>query len=189
MSSSAEELIRHHRYTVTDYYRMVQTGILQTDDRVELIEGSIIDRVPIGSLHGGVVNHLNKLLNSSVGDNAIVSVQNPVRLSDLSEPEPDIALLKPRDDFYASAHPGPQDILLMVEVAQSSLDYDREIKLPLYARHGIAVTWLIDLDAKKIFCYSNIEAERYTSVYEIDTNRPVELPGLKGVSIDLAGLF
>lgn len=113
---------------------MAQAGILAEDDRVELIDGDLIDMRPIGSRHAGAVSRLTSLFGAGVGAEAIVSVQNPVQLDRYSQPQPDLALLRPRADFYAESHPQPADVLLIVEVAEASLDYDRDVKVPLYAR-------------------------------------------------------
>ncbi|MDX1532353.1 MAG: Uma2 family endonuclease, partial [Rhodothermales bacterium] len=134
------------RFTVDEYYAMARAGILTADDRVELIEGRILAMSPIGSRHAACVKRLARLLHERLGDHAIVGVQDPVRLGDLSEPEPDVSLLTPRADFYAAAHPGPADVLLLVEVADTSAGVDRRVKLPLYARSGIAEVWLVVLD-------------------------------------------
>jgi len=129
---------------------MAAAGILSEDDRVELIEGEIIEMAAIGSRHAACVMRLTRLFSLGVGDAALVLVQNPVRLSDLSEPQPDLALLKPRADYYAAAHPGPDDVLLIVEVADSSVVYDRTVKTPLYARAGIREFWLVDLERQQV---------------------------------------
>ncbi len=118
-------------FTVDEYQRMVEAGILQEDDIVELIEGEIVAMAPIGSLHAACVNRLPRLFAEIFGAEAIVSVQNPVTVGDYSEPQPDISLLKYRPDFYASRHPRPEEIYMVVEVADSSLAFDREIKVPL----------------------------------------------------------
>jgi len=125
----AAPLVRH-RFTVEEYHRMGQAGILSEDDRVELIEGEIVEMAPVGSRHAACVKRLNALLSRRAGGRALVSVQDPIRLGEHSEPQPDLALLKPREDFYAAAHPGPEDVLLVIEVAETSLEYDREVKLP-----------------------------------------------------------
>jgi len=138
------DLLTRHRLTVDHYHRMVESGILGPDDRVELVSGEVLDRSPIGSLHAAIVRALARWMAASVGDRAILSVQNPVFLDDASEPQPDIAILAPRVDCYAAAHPSPGDVLLVVEVAETSLAYDLEVKVPLYARHGIAEVWVID---------------------------------------------
>ena len=138
-----------HRVTVADFHKMSEAGIFLEDDRIELIEGEMVDMAPIGSRHAGMVNKLNRLF-SAVGGQALVSTQNPLRLDPYSEPEPDLMLLKPRADYYAEAHPGASDVLLLIEVSDTTARFDREVKLPLYARHGIAEVWLIDLDARAV---------------------------------------
>jgi Uma2 family endonuclease len=124
-------------FSVDDYYRMVEVGLLKEDERVELIEGEVIRMSPIGSRHAACVARLTKLFSRLAGDGAIVWVQNPVRLNDFSEPQPDVALLKPRADFYAGAHPAAADVLLIVEVSDTTIGYDRQVKVPLYARGGM----------------------------------------------------
>lgn len=147
MTSAAPE---RHRFSVAAYHRMADAGLFGEDDRVELVEGEIIDMAPIGSRHAACVSRLNRLLVNGLGDRAVISVQSPVRLGDLSEPQPDIAVLVPRDDFYAGAHPGPADVILVVEVADTTLAWDRDVKLPLYAGAGVAETWVIDLTAETV---------------------------------------
>jgi len=160
----AAELVKY-RFTVKDYHRMMEAGIFHEDDRVELLEGEIIEMAPIGPGHAGGVNRLlNAFLPLQAERKAIVSVQNPLRLGQHSEPQPDLALLKPRPDFYAQGHPGPQDVLLAVEVMESSAGYDREVKVPLYARFGIPETWLVDLEQRLIEVYRNPTAQGYEVV-------------------------
>ena len=130
-------------FTAEEYHALGEAGILAEDDRVELIDGQIIAMSPIGSHHVAVVNRLNLLFVSRVGAAAITSVQNPVQLSDRSEPEPDVTLLRPRADFYANGLPGPEDVLLLVEVADATLAFDREVKLPRYAAAGIPEVWIV----------------------------------------------
>lgn len=150
MHALADPLITRHRLSVEDYHRMAEAGILHEDDRVELIEGEIIDMAPIGSWHAGTVKRLASLFISAVGRHAIVSIQDPVCLDLYSEPQPDIALLRPREDYYTRGHPGPGDVLLIVEVAQSSLAYDLEVKVPLYARHAIPEVWVMDAESGSV---------------------------------------
>ncbi|GIX49188.1 MAG: hypothetical protein KatS3mg131_3399 [Candidatus Tectimicrobiota bacterium] len=133
------------RFTVDEYEQMGRAGILGEDDRVELIAGEIVEMTPIGSRHAACVARLTHLLSHQLGSRAIVWVQNPLRLGALSEPQPDLCLLKPREDFYAAGHPGPQDVLLLVEVAETSVASDREVKLPLYSRFGLPEVWLVNL--------------------------------------------
>jgi Uma2 family endonuclease len=149
------------RFTVDEYHRMGAAGILREDDRVELIEGEIVEMTPIGSRHAGQINRLNSLLAARLGSDAIVAVQNPVRLSATSELQPDVALLRPRADFYRNAHPGPADVLLIIEVADTSIEADRRVKVPLYAKAGIAEVWLLDLTSNRVVVYRRPTPEGY----------------------------
>ena len=124
---------------------MVDAGILAEDDRVELLEGDIVEMAPIGSRHAACVNRLNQLLSTRIAGPFIVAVQNPIRLGEFSEPQPDLAILRPRPDFYSESHPGPEDILLLVEVSDTSAEYDREVKVPAYGTAAIPEVWLVDL--------------------------------------------
>ncbi|MCI2429873.1 Uma2 family endonuclease [Candidatus Acetothermia bacterium] len=151
-------------FTVTEYYQMAQAGILSEDDRVELLEGEIIEMSPISSRHASCVSRLNYVLQSRVQDRAIVSVQNPVRLSEHSEPQPDLTLLRPRADFYGVAHPQPQDVLLLVEVCETSTHFDRRVKLPLYAKAGIPEVWLVDLTQQQIEVYRSPSQQGYSQI-------------------------
>jgi Uma2 family endonuclease len=135
-----------HPLTVEIYTQMVEAGILGEDARVELLNGELFDMSPTGSRHAAVVDRLNFLLGRLVRPNAIVRVQSPIQLTTISLPEPDIALLRARDDFYADAHPGPADVLLLVEVSDSSLAYDTERKLPAYAAEGVPEVWIVNLN-------------------------------------------
>ncbi len=133
-----------HLISVDAFHRMGETGILGPQDRVELIDGEIIDMSPIGVLHAAIVDVLARHFGRRAGELVFVRCQNPLRLDDISEPEPDIAILRPRADFYMTAHPGAADVLLVIEVADTSLAYDLGTKVPLYARHGIPEVWVID---------------------------------------------
>ncbi len=141
---------QRHPFSVADYVRMTEAGILAEDDRVELIEGDVVHMPPVGSQHAAPVKRLNLFLGRRVGDRALLSVQDPIRLDDFSEPEPDIALLRPRDDFYAAAHPGANDVLLLIEVSDTSARFDRSVKLPLYASHGIREVWIVDVAGRAV---------------------------------------
>jgi Uma2 family endonuclease len=133
-----------HRFSIADYDRMIDTGILTENNAVELIRGEILDKMPIGDAHSACVKRLRTRLGNLLGDRAVFGVQDPIRLTD-SEPEPDITVLAPRDDFYASGRPGPDDVLLLIEVSDSSLDFDRTVKGPLYAEAGIREYWIVNL--------------------------------------------
>ena len=140
-----------HRFDVDDYYRMAEAGILSREDRVELIEGEIVDMTPIGSAHGGTTTFLTSLVAHLVADGEVLaSVQGPVRLDRHNEPQPDLMLLRPRADFYRTSHPTAADVLLLVEIADSSLAYNRGPKLALYARLGVPEVWIIDLAGRAV---------------------------------------
>jgi Uma2 family endonuclease len=143
---------------------MVQAGILGEDERLELLDGEVREMSPIGSRHVACVNRLNTLFTLHVRGQAIVSIQNPIRLSDYSEPEPDIAVLHARDDYYAAALPVAEDVLLVVEVADTSLAYDREDKLPRYAAALIAEVWIVDLEHNTVGRYIRPLHDRYAEV-------------------------
>lgn len=143
-------LSTRYRFSVEDYHRMADSGILGEDDRVELIDGEVLTMSPIGSRHIAVVNFLNQYTVSMCRAKALVQVQNPILLGDHSEPEPDLSVVKPREDYYASGRPTAADTLLVIEVADATLEYDRQIKLPLYARHGIPEAWLVDLVTNRV---------------------------------------
>jgi len=147
--------------TVDEYHQAVYAGILLEDDPVELIEGRLVVRQPIGSRHAGTVTRLDRLLARAVGDRAVVWVGNPVRLSRRSEPQPDLMLLRPRADDYVNALPSPAETLLLVEVADSTLRFDRTVKVPLYARDGIPEVWLVDLEHRRLVVYTEPDAGAY----------------------------
>ena len=145
--------LARRRFTSAEYHQMVEAGILAEDDRVELIEGEIIEMSPIGRHHAATVRRLSDLSFHTFRDVALVDIQNPIRLSDESEPQPDLTLVRRRPDFYDSGLPGPEDIFLVVEVADTSLAYDRRLKIPLYGRSGIPEAWLIDVTKRTITVY------------------------------------
>ncbi|MCP4400542.1 MAG: Uma2 family endonuclease [bacterium] len=153
-----------HWFSVEEYGLLSDAGILHEDDRLELIEGRIIDMAPIGSAHAGSVNRLLGIFVNLFQDRAIVSVQNPVQLDAYSEPQPDLMLLRPRDDFYAERHPEPEDVLLLLEVADTSLDYDRNVKIPLYAGHAIQEVWLLNLRDQTIEVYRAPSSAGYENI-------------------------
>src|ERR1043165_1951409 len=139
-----------HRFRVEEYHRMAETGILPPDARIELLDGKIIDMSPIGPFHGGVTKRLNRFFSRTANGRWIVAVQDPVRLDDYSEPEPDLMLLKPSLGDYTDHHPTAADVFLLIEVAVSSLDYDGGDKLRAYARSGISEVWIVDLVERSV---------------------------------------
>ena len=134
---------------------------MKEDDRVEQIEGEVIEMNPIGSRHAACVGRLTMLFGRLAGDFAIVWVQNPVRVNDYSEPVPDVTILTRRDDFYAQANPGPEAVLLLVEVSDSTLEYDRQIKVPLYARAAVPEVWLVNLPEEVLEVYARPSGGKY----------------------------
>jgi Uma2 family endonuclease len=182
--------VSRRRFTVDEYRRMLESGILAEDDRVELINGEIVEMAPIGSRHAACVKRLNNLFSRQVGDRAVVGVQDPVRLDEYSEPQPDLTLLRPRPDYYAGGHPGPEDVLLVVEVAETSAEYDRQIKVPLYARAGIREVWLVDLAASAVEVYREPTPEGYRQVRRFgrgETLSPEALPDINLALDDILG--
>ena len=189
MATTANDIIQKHRLTVEEYHRMGEAGILGPQDRVELIEGEIIDMSPIGSNHAGTVNYLNQVLFAALQENAIISPQNPIILNDRNEPEPDIVLLKPRKDFYRQSHPTPNDVLLIIEVADTSLRYDSEIKIPLYARYGIPEVWIVDLENNQLTKYLSPNDDHYESSNVVNDLSQISVQELPELKINLANLF
>ena len=151
-------------FTVDDYHRLAECGILGEDNRVELLDGQVVEMTPIGPRHAVCVDRLNRLLSRIAGDSAVVRVQSPVTLGSRTEPEPDIALLQLPIERYQQTHPRPADLLLVIEVADTSADYNREVKIPLYARAGIPETWLVNIPSERIETYRNPGPEGYGDV-------------------------
>jgi Uma2 family endonuclease len=168
-------------FTVEEYHRMAEAGILSEDDRVELLEGEITAMAPIGSRHQACVDRLTELFSAQVQRRAVVRVQGPIRLGERSEPQPDLALLRPRADFYAEAHPGSEDVLLVVEVAETSAAYDREVKVPLYARFGVPEVWLVDLAGEQLEVFRQPSPQGYQDLRTLrrgEAVAPLLLPDL-----------
>ncbi|MCL1465853.1 Uma2 family endonuclease [Argonema galeatum] len=157
------QLLRR-KFTVEQYHQMVDAGILTEDDRVELIRGEIVEMTSIGRRHAAGVNRLVRLFTQLLGDNIILSPQNPVELDEGSEPQPDVALLQPRPDFYESGHPQIQDIILLIEVADTTVESDRNVKIPLYAENGIVEAWLVDINEQCVEVYRSPSPTGYQNV-------------------------
>jgi Uma2 family endonuclease len=182
--------IARRQFTVDDFYRMLEVGIFTEDDRVELIDGEIIEMSPIGSRHAACVMRLTTLFAEQLGRTAFVNVQNPLRLHRKAEPLPDVVVLKPRADFYAQSHPGPGDVLLVVEVADATLAYDRRVKVPLYARAGIPEVWIVNLVKGIVEGYSRPDGNNYVEVKKVGRGQdlsPLQLPKLTLRADDILG--
>lgn len=189
MGLSEDFAALRHRISVGDYHRMGDAGVLAPEARVELIEGEIVDMAPIGKAHASIVDRLNRELVRAVGERAIVRVQGPVQLGELSEPEPDLMLLMPRADFYREAAVAAADVLLIIEVADTTQRYDRRVKVPLYARHGIPETWVIDLENRLVHFHRRPGPSGYADVSSGEHPGVVQIEALAGISISLSGVF
>ena len=182
--------LKRYRFTRADYHRMAQTGILKPDARVELIDGEIIEMNPIGRPHRSCVDRLNDLFVPNVRPRAIVRVQSSIVLGDFGEPEPDLTLLRRRPDFYLDSDEAPEDILLVVEVADTSERYDRRTKAPLYARNGLPELWIVDLNRELITRYLDPTPTGYgtTRVYRRgESLSPLAFPDLLIAVNDVLG--
>ena len=172
-------------FNVREYERMIETGILTKYDRVELIEGEIVEMSPIGISHAACVNRLTTLLVQKLGRDAIVSVQNPVKLGERSEPQPDFALLKWRDDFYGQSLPTPDDVLLLIEVSDTTLKFDRQVKAPLYARAGIGEFWLVNLQDDEVEIYANPSGGAYQLVKNVGRGETINSENVSGLTLEV----
>jgi Uma2 family endonuclease len=168
---------------------MAEVGLLAPDARTELIEGEVIEMGRMGSPHAGKVGQLTHLIVPVLGYSAQIRVQLPVHLDDYSEPMPDLAVVRPLKDFYASRHPGSADTLLIVEVSDSSLRFDRDVKVPLYSRHQVPEVWLLDLPRNRIHFFRAPRDGVYTDVSFMDNPKVVALSALQEITVDLSGLF
>ena len=174
-------------FTIEEYERMVETGILKRDDRVELIEGEIGEMSPIGNPHAAYVTNLTHILVTRVGDRARVRVQGPVRVPPRSKPQPDLALLRPRS--YVRVGATTEDVLLVIEVADTSLEYDRTVKLRLYARAGIPEYWVVDANAEVLHLYRAPAGDGYREHRHAVRGETVELPAFPGAAIPVDAIF
>ena len=184
-----DPLLRHrHRFSVDDYYRMAVVGILRPDSRVELIDGEVIEMPPIGPRHASIVTELQNRLIKAVGDAAIVRVQNPVRLGPGDEPEPDLAVVTQPAVKYRTRHPEPSDILLLIEVADSSVGLDRDVKLVRYAYTGVPEVWLVEAKAGTITRHHEPTPNGYRGSEEVQDQDEIRVPGLTNVMLNLQQL-
>jgi len=178
------------RFSVDEYYRMAEVGILTERDRVELIEGEVVMMSPMGSRHAACIARLEAAFHAALtGDVAQVRTQLPVRLDAWNEPEPDVALVVPRADFYANAHPAALDVLIAVEVGDATAAGDRRSKLPLYARFGIREVWLIDVQAQHVEVHSRPADERFEELRTFHRGDRLCSTTLSGLSLDVAAIL
>jgi len=178
------------RFSVADFHRLGEVGIIKPRDRVELIEGELLSMAPMGSWHAATIALLHEALLLGLAGRAIVSSQKPLVLDDYSEPEPDLLVLRPRADRYRDALPGPGDVLLLIEVGDTTAHYDRSLKAALYARHGILELWVVDRQSQVVWVHRQPQAtaSRYDEVRRVEHGRlaPMAFPA---VGVEIAGLF
>lgn len=178
--------VTRRSFTVAEYERMGQFGIFSEGERVELVNGEIIKMSPIGKRHAAVVGHLTQIIALLIQRTAILWVQNPIRLSDRSEPQPDLMVLKPRPDFYETSRPTPEDVLLVIEVSDTTLDYDRKVKVPLYARAGVPETWLVNLGEERIEVYANPAGAAYQTAESYARGDELQARALAALRLSVA---
>lgn len=156
--------VLHKKFTSDQYQQMIQSGILTDCDRVELISGEILEMSPVGRQHAACVDRLTELFILSLSTQAMVRNQNPIRLENNSEPQPDLVILKRRDDFYSGRHPISEDVLALIEVSDTTIEFDRTVKLPLYAQARIAEVWIIDINSQIIEVYRDPSGDFYQEI-------------------------
>jgi Uma2 family endonuclease len=178
-----------HRFSVTEYHRMAETGILRPGARVELLDGKIIDMSPIDPFHGGVTKRLNRIFTRLAQGRWVVSVQDPLHMDDHSEPEPDVMLVKPATDDYTSHHPQPDDVFLLIEVSDTTLDYDRGEKLAAYGRAGIPEVWILNLNDKSIEVYREPHFTGYGWSKTLRAGDKASLLAFPDVAVDAADVL
>ena len=178
-----------HRFNVKEYYRMAETGVLKPDARVELLDGKVIDMSPIGPFQGSISKHLNKIFSAAAQGRWLVALQDPVRLGDHSEPQPDLMLLQPAADFYRKRHPQPEDVFLLVEVSDTTLTTDREDKIPAYGHAGIGEVWIINLADLTIEVYREPHFTGYGSKTILRVGDKASLQTFPDAVVDVAELL
>ncbi len=176
-------------FTVDEYHKMLEAGVLTENDQVELIRGEIVQMSPIGFRHAACVDRLTELFIIRLVQLARVRVQNPVTLDDSSEPQPDIALLRRRPDFYQTGHPTPSDIFLLVEVSDTTVNYDREVKIPLYAEDNIAEVWLVNLTEQCLEVYRQPSVQGYRTVQSFQIGETLTIQALPDVTFTVDELL
>jgi Uma2 family endonuclease len=182
-------VLTRHKFSTNDYHQMIELGILTKDDHVELINGEIIAMAAIGSHHSGCTNKSSQFFNKRLSARVIVSTQNPIALEDGTEPEPDIALLIPRDDFYAKGHPTPADIFFVLEIADTSFLYDKEVKLMKYARASIAEAWLLNLNQDEILACRDPSSDGYQGIQTIQRGQTLSLLAFPDITVSVDDLL
>jgi Uma2 family endonuclease len=178
-----------HLTDIYEWHKMGAAGVFSENNHIELIDGEILDMAPIGFNHAGHLNRLTHLFSMLVSDKAILSIQNPVQLSRFSEPEPDIMLLKPNADFYCTRHPNADDVLLLIEVSDTTLNYDQNKKLHLYARHNIPEYWILNLNDNCLEVYRKPHREVYGEKTTLQSSDNIVLSQLPYINIEVSAIL
>jgi Uma2 family endonuclease len=186
MSIAMHKWPRRHRISVEHYYRMAEAGLFAPDERVELIDGEVVDMPPMGTRHAAQLSHLVDLLSAAIGERGMVRVQLPLRLDDASEPQPDIAIVLPRSDYYEHRHPGGADTLLAIEISDTTLEFDRDVKAPLYVQCGVPECWVLDIRASRLLRFRQ-SAGREIALTESEFGA-IAIAALPGVTVNLEPL-
>jgi Uma2 family endonuclease len=181
--------ILHKKFTVGQYHQMIESGILTDRDRVELLQGEIIEMSPVGRQHAACVDRLTELFVLRLFSQAIIRVQSPIHLSNNSEPQPDVAILQRRPDFYAESHPQPKDIFALVEVSDTTIEFDRTVKVPLYAQDDIAELWIVDLNTETVQVYREPHSTGYQSVQTLHRGQTIALQALSDIQFTVDQLL
>jgi Uma2 family endonuclease len=184
-----ETEVSKKRFTVDEYHRMGETGIFGPEDRLELIDGEILEMSPIGQRHAGRVARANSLFVRAFGERAVVNPQNPLQLSDWTEPQPDIVILKPRADFYEHLRPTPGDVLLVMEVSDTTLRYDLKIKLAYFAVAAIPEVWIQDVNEDLLHVFREPQASKYSVSTRLNRGRVVSPLAFPEVQFSMDDLF
>jgi Uma2 family endonuclease len=178
-----------HRFTAEEYNWMAEIGLLNGEPAVELIEGEIIHMAPMGTQHGNVVQRLHTTLKAALAGRAVINMQRVFRLSNFTEAQPDLIVLKPDRDYHSSKFPTGSDTLLVVEVSDTSFSYDHDIKVPLYAAHDVPAVWIVDLESRCLRMFRKPVAGKYTETAVVREPALVELAGFPDTNIELSDLL
>jgi Uma2 family endonuclease len=177
------------RFTAAEYQQMIKAGVFGQDERLELIDGEIVEMSPIGDRHAACVRRLNELLGRLCAGRAIVDVQDPIVVGAEYAPQPDLALLRPRADYYAAQTPTAVDCILVIEVSDSSAEFDRQIKMPRYARGGVAELWLVDLERDVVVVYENPMGDSYQRVQVFRRGEAIALGAAQGTRVEVQSIL
>ena len=181
--------LEHKLFTRQDYHRMAEAGVFADDDKVELLNGNIITMSPIGSKHLATVNRFVRIFQKSLSDDYILSIQNPVGINDISEPEPDVAILNYKKDFYENGKPTPKDVPLIIEVSDTTLEKDLNIKLPLCSKVGIHESWIVDLNSFRISVFTEPSANGYLSTRHCYEGDKINVSSVPDLTIPVSDVF